>query len=102
MEVAFDKCERPKEPESKTIAMEFHNTNFEDLGHLLKNRSLSFDVKIKVGKEGFKKVFKAHSTILSTRSVCFQNALSNQTKESGFFIFKMPDIQPAAFKVILK
>ena len=83
--------------------LEFHIDNFEDLGHLLKNRSLPFDVKIKVGKEVFKKkVFKAHSTILSTRLVYFQNALSNQTKESGFFIFKMPDIQPAAFKVILK
>ncbi len=57
--------------------LEFHIDNFEDLGHLLKNRSLPFDVKIKVGKGIHKSVFKAHSTILSIRSFYFQNALSN-------------------------
>ena len=73
--------------------------NFDDLSYLLTNRSIPFDVKTKVGDE---QVYEAHSTILSIRSVYFQNALSSRTKESGFFIFKMPDIQPAAFKVILK
>jgi len=81
--------------------MEFHNENFENLRHLLKNHSLPFDVKIEVGKGICKKVFKAHSTILSTRSVYFQDALSNQTKGSRFFVFEMPDILPSAFKVIL-
>ncbi len=46
----------------------FHNANFEDLSHLLKV---------------FDQVFKAHSIILSTRSVYFQNALSNP----GFFFY---------------
>ena len=82
---------------------EFHLSNFENLIKLLKSpSSLPFDVRIEVGEGVDFKVYYAHSTILSTRSVYFQNALSNQTKESGFFIFKMPGISPTGFKVILK
>ncbi len=73
--------------------------NFDDLSYLLTNRSIPFDVKTKVGDE---QVYEAHSTILSTRSVYFQNALSSQTKEFGLFIFELSDISSLVFEVILK
>ncbi|GBC19885.2 hypothetical protein RhiirA5_409275 [Rhizophagus irregularis] len=82
--------------------MEFNISTdiFEDLTYLLYNKT--FDVKIKVGKENDIKEFSAHSTILSTRSIHFQNALSNQTKESGCFILEKPNISPSIFNILLK
>ncbi|CAB4400358.1 unnamed protein product [Rhizophagus irregularis] len=82
--------------------MEFNISTdiFEDLTYLLYNKT--FDVKIKVGKENDIEEFSAHSTILSTRSIHFQNALSNQTKESGCFILKKPNISPSVFDILLK
>ncbi|CAB4441819.1 unnamed protein product [Rhizophagus irregularis] len=90
--------------------MEFNISTdiFEDLTYLLYNKT--FDVKIKVGKENDIEEFSAHSTILSTRSIHFQNALFNQTKESGCFILEesgcfileKPNISPSVFNILLK
>ena len=86
--------------------MEFNiSTNiFEDLSYLLytSDANEAFDVKIKVGKKNDVKEFRAHSTILSTRSSYFQDALSNQIKESEFFILEEPNISPSVFDILLK
>jgi hypothetical protein len=85
--------------------MEFNISANENLGHLLnkslfnKNNNLPFDVKIKVN---YVKVFKAHSTILSIRSIHFRNALADKDKESGYFILEKPDISPLMFEAFLK
>ncbi|CAG8491303.1 10163_t:CDS:2 [Dentiscutata erythropus] len=62
-----------------------------------------FDVKIIVGNGQDTKEFKAHSTILSSRSLYFQIALSERwnNKEHGFYVFKNPNIYPNTFKIIL-
>ncbi|CAG8633374.1 8472_t:CDS:2, partial [Dentiscutata erythropus] len=62
-----------------------------------------FDVKIIVGNGRNTKEFKAHSTILSSRSLYFQRALSERwnNKKHGFYVFKNPNIYPNTFKIIL-
>ncbi|CAG8438231.1 11537_t:CDS:2 [Dentiscutata heterogama] len=62
-----------------------------------------FDVKIIVGNGQNTKEFKAHSTILSSRSLYFQRALSERwnNKEQDFYVFKNPNIYPYTFKIIL-
>ena len=88
--------------------MEFNISANENLGHLLnkslfnKNNNLPFDVKIKVGEDNYAKVFKAHSTVLSIRSIHFRNALADKDKESGYFILEKPDISPLMFEAFLK
>ncbi|GES90419.1 BTB/POZ domain-containing protein [Rhizophagus clarus] len=72
-----------------------------DLSNLLKDDSNS-DVKIRVGKEQNIKEFKAHSIILSSRSIYFQKAFSEQwaKKEDGFFISSQPNISPKVFEIL--
>ncbi|CAG8631650.1 6165_t:CDS:2, partial [Dentiscutata heterogama] len=62
-----------------------------------------FDVKIIVGYGQNIKEFKAHSTILSSRSLYFQRALSERwnNKERDFYVFKKQNIYPYVFKIIL-
>ncbi|CAG8468566.1 25313_t:CDS:2 [Dentiscutata erythropus] len=62
-----------------------------------------FDVKIIVGNGRNTKEFKAHSTILSSRSLYFQRALSERwnNKDHDFYVFKNPNINPYTFKIIL-
>ncbi|CAG8677482.1 693_t:CDS:2 [Dentiscutata erythropus] len=62
-----------------------------------------FDVKIIVGNGQNIKEFKAHSTILSSRSLYFQRALSGRwsNKEHDFYVIKNPNIYPYTFKIIL-
>ncbi|CAG8593518.1 4189_t:CDS:2, partial [Dentiscutata heterogama] len=62
-----------------------------------------FDVKIIVGNGQNTKEFKAHSTILNSRSLYFQRALSERwnNKEHDFYVFKYPNIYPYTFRIIL-
>ncbi|UZO06757.1 uncharacterized protein OCT59_027066 [Rhizophagus irregularis] len=63
-----------------------------------------YDVKFIVGKEENIKEFKAHSLILSSRSIYFKNGLSARwvRKEDGIIIFNKPNISPLVFEVIMK
>ncbi|CAB4421713.1 unnamed protein product [Rhizophagus irregularis] len=63
-----------------------------------------YDVKIIVGKEPNIEEFKAHSTILSSKSIYFKNALSSQwvKKENGITIFYKSNISPLVFEVLIK
>jgi hypothetical protein len=74
-----------------------------DLSHLLKDTN-DCDVKIKVGKKPNIKEFKAHSIVLSSRSIYFKKAFSEQwaRKENGFFISNQPNISPKVFEIIIK
>ncbi|PKC52391.1 POZ domain-containing protein [Rhizophagus irregularis] len=74
-----------------------------DFSNLLENPD-DYDVKIIVGKEENIKEFKAHSLILSSRSIYFKNGLSARwaRKEDGIIIFNKPNISPLVFEVIIK
>jgi hypothetical protein len=74
-----------------------------DLLNLYKS-SENCDVKIKVGKEPKIKEFKAHSIILSSRSIYFKKALSSKwaKKEDGFIIFNKPNVSPLVFEILIK
>ncbi|GBC10238.1 hypothetical protein RclHR1_09460011 [Rhizophagus clarus] len=73
-----------------------------DLTHLLKDTN-NCDVKIRVGKEQNIKEFMAHSYILSSRSIYFKKAFSEQwaRKEDGFFISNQPNISPMVFEILI-
>ena len=74
-----------------------------DFSKLLKNNN-DYDVKINVGKEPNIKEFRAHSVILSSRSIYFEKALSSQwaRREDGFIVFNKPNISPLVFEVLVK
>jgi hypothetical protein len=63
-----------------------------------------YDVKIIVGEEPNIKEFKAHSIILSSKSIYFRTALSSRwaKKKDGIIIFNKPNVSPPVFKVLLK
>ncbi|CAB4387696.1 unnamed protein product [Rhizophagus irregularis] len=73
-----------------------------DISNLRKDTS-NCDVKIRVGKEPNIKEFKAHSLILSSRSIYFKKAFSAQwaRKEDGFFISNQPNISPTVFEILI-
>ncbi|CAB4387709.1 unnamed protein product [Rhizophagus irregularis] len=85
--------------------MNYENTQnlSRDFLNLLKNTN-DYNVKIIVGKEPSIKEFKAHSVVLSSRSLYFQKALSTQwaRRENGIIIFQKPNISPFVFEVLLK
>ena len=74
-----------------------------DLSNLLRDTN-NCDVKIIVGKEPNIKEFKAHSLILSSRSIYFKKAFSPQwaRKEDGITIFNKPNISPLVFEILIK
>jgi hypothetical protein len=74
-----------------------------DFSNLLESGE-DYNVKIIVGKEQNVKEFRAHSVILSSRSIYFKNALSSRwaKKEDGIIIFNKPNISPLVFEVLLK
>ena len=74
-----------------------------DFSNLLEN-SEDYNVKIIVGEEPNIKEFKAHSLILSSRSIYFKSALSSQwaKKEGGIIIFNKPNISPSVFEILIK
>ncbi|CAG8493488.1 13164_t:CDS:2 [Cetraspora pellucida] len=61
------------------------------------------DVKLIVGNGSKTKEFSAHSTVLRSRSLYFQRALSERWKDQkhGLFIITKPNIQPDIFESIL-
>ncbi|CAB4390002.1 unnamed protein product [Rhizophagus irregularis] len=63
-----------------------------------------YDIKIIVGKEPNIEEFKAHSTILSSKSIYFRNALSSRwvKREDGIIIFYKSNILPLVFEVLIK
>ncbi|GBC10228.1 hypothetical protein RclHR1_09460001 [Rhizophagus clarus] len=73
-----------------------------DLSNLFKDTN-NCDVKILVGNEQNIKEFKAHSLILSSRSIYFKRAFSAEweRKEDGFFISNQPNISPTVFEILL-
>ena len=74
-----------------------------DFSNLLENND-DYNVKIFVGKEPNVREFKAHSVILSSRSIYFKRALSPRwvTIKDGIIIFKKPNISPLVFEVLMK
>ncbi|GBC10232.1 hypothetical protein RclHR1_09460005 [Rhizophagus clarus] len=73
-----------------------------DLSNLFKDTN-NCDVKILVGNEPNIKEFKAHSLILSLRSIYFKRAFSAQCakKDDGFFISNQPNISPTVFDILI-
>ncbi|CAG8479050.1 18526_t:CDS:2 [Gigaspora margarita] len=71
--------------------------------NLTYNDDSNFDIKIIVGSGRNIKEFKAHSTILRSRSLYFQRALSDRwnNKEHDYYVFKKPNITPFIFEIIL-
>ncbi|GBB84420.1 hypothetical protein RclHR1_01100012 [Rhizophagus clarus] len=67
-------------------------------------KNYCYDVKIIVGEEPNIKEFKAHSIILSSRSIYFRNALSPRwaNKEDGVIIYNKPNISPLVFEILIK
>ena len=74
-----------------------------DFSNLLENPE-GYNVKIIVGEEPNVKEFKAHSFILTNKSVYFKNVLSSRRAKvkGGITIFKKPNISPLVFEVLLK
>ncbi|CAB4387697.1 unnamed protein product [Rhizophagus irregularis] len=74
----------------------------DDISNLRKDTS-NCDVKIKVGEGPNSKEFMAHSLILSSRSVYFKKAFSEQwaRKEDEFFISNQPNISPTVFEILI-
>ncbi|CAI2166431.1 1616_t:CDS:2 [Funneliformis geosporum] len=74
----------------------------EDVGKLVE-KGENYDMIIQVGEKDVKE-FKAHSLIISARSLYFKSALNNNwtTIKDGRFFFKKPNISPKIFQLILK
>ena len=84
--------------------MPFH-LNMKLIDHLnLLKKPGDYDVKIIVGEEPNIREFKVHSSILSSRSIYFENAFSSRwaRKEDGIIIFNKPNISPLVFEVLLE
>ena len=68
----------------------------------LLNTENFYDVKIYVGVEPDIKEVHAHASIVSAHCPFFNNALSDATKENGYYIIKKVNISERCFKPILK
>ena len=60
------------------------------------------DFSVTVGEAPNIKTFKVHSAILVSRSPHFAEALSSKQKENDATNFKLPNITPKIFEIILK
>ncbi|CAG8500894.1 10417_t:CDS:2 [Paraglomus brasilianum] len=62
-----------------------------------------YDLLIIAGNEQDRKTFKAHISILSTRSIYFRAALSETwlRRKEQYYVFEKPNVAPELFKVIL-
>ncbi|GBB93830.1 hypothetical protein RclHR1_02240002 [Rhizophagus clarus] len=75
-----------------------------DFSNLLKN-PVSYNVKIKVIQESNIKEFRAHSTILRSRSKYFDKAFSKNSKkfdDDGILTLTEKNIPPSVFETLLK
>ena len=62
----------------------------------------NYDVKIQIGVEFNIKELHAHSSILYTQCPFFRGALTNLTKEDGYYILQVSNINEQIFETILK
>ena len=73
-----------------------------DFEKLLKTNE-DYDVIIYAGKNENVEEIHAHSVILRTRSQYFRTEFSKDTdKKGGKYIFKVPNVSPQNFKIILR
>ena len=82
---------------NSTILEKYLNEN-----ERLLNTEDFYDVKIYLGVEPNIKEVHAHASILSAHCPYFGNALSDVTKENGYYIVKEANINDKSFKPILK
>ena len=68
----------------------------------LLNTENFYDVKIYVGVEPNIKEVHAHASIISAHCPFFNNALSDVTKENGYYIIKKINTNEKIFKPVLK
>ena len=80
-----------------TISEKYFNEN-----ERLLNTEDFYDVKICVGVEPNIKEFHAHASIICAHCPFFSIALSNATKENGYYIIQKANIEEKLFKNILK
>ncbi|CAG8839324.1 9045_t:CDS:1, partial [Cetraspora pellucida] len=71
---------------------------------LYKSKDKSYDTIIYIDKKPYGEKIYAHSLILSTRSVYFSKALSENwvKKQDGYFILTQPNTNGLVFEIILK
>ena len=77
-------------------------TNHFDNYKRLLDSEKGYDVKIQIGVELNIKELHAHSLILCIQCPFFRNALTNLTKENGYYILQISNISERIFKPILK
>jgi hypothetical protein len=70
---------------------------------LLENNEY-YDITIEVGEDPNVKFFRAHISILCSRSPYLRRALASNKKnnDNGFANIKLPDISPETFQIILR
>ncbi|CAB4407748.1 unnamed protein product [Rhizophagus irregularis] len=75
----------------------------QDFTKLLESKK-KHDVIIKVDKSNNEKTFCAHSIILETRSVYFENVFSNKQfrEENNIFILEFPDLSSDIFDILIR
>ena len=69
---------------------------------ILLNSEKGYDVKIRIGVEFDVKELHAHSSILCAQCPFFRDALTDLTKENGYYIIRISNISERIFKPILK
>src|SRR6266542_6152631 len=88
---------------NNALPLKYINKLVNDLTKSL-NESNFYDVEIRVGVNEDIETFKAHSTILETRSSYFKVALSNnwvKRSDNGIILFEKPNISPKIFELLL-
>lgn len=85
------------------LSLKYINKLLNDLINLL-NDSNFYDVEITVGEDENSKIFRAHSTILKSRSLYYKTALSNswiKKSQDGIILLKNENISPKVFEILL-
>ncbi len=70
---------------------------------LLENNEY-YDIILEVGEDPYVNIFRAHMNILSCRSPYLRRALASNKKDNDNVLthFKLPNISPEIFQIILK
>ena len=62
-----------------------------------------YDITIEVGKDPNVKIFRAHTSILCYRSSYLRRALASNKKNDNILThFKLPNLSPEIFQILLK
>ena len=84
------------------MSFDYSQEAINDYEKLLKTNE-GYDVIIYAGENENVEEICAHSVILHTRLQYFRTAFSKDTeKKGGNYIFKMPNVSPQTFKIILR